>query len=70
MVGYGQIWLFCPNKFNNLLNMALIRSKWDSALRNFFKNERGKGWGVEQQSLKIKLLGRNYYMNQAFLSIA
>ena len=50
--------------------MALIRTKWDFALKKILKNECGKEWGVEQQSSKIKLLGRNYYMNQAFLSIA
>lgn len=70
MVSYGQIEPFCPNKFDNLLKMALFRKKWDSALRKIFKNECDKGWRVEQQSAKIKLLGRNYYKNKAFLSIA
>jgi hypothetical protein len=50
--------------------MALIRTKWDSALRKILKNEFCKERGVKQQSSNIKSLGRNYYMNQAFLSIA
>ena len=74
MEGYGQLWPFCPNfcpnKSDNLLNMALIRTKWDSALRKILKNEFCKERGVKQQSSNIKSLGRNYYMNQAFLSIA
>jgi len=70
MVSYGQLGQFCPNKFDNLLKMALIRKKWDYALRKILKNECDKGWRIEQQSAKINLLVRNYYMNQAFLSIA
>ncbi len=39
--------------------MALIRTKWDSALRKLIKLECGKGWLVEQQSSKTKLVKRN-----------
>ena len=63
MEGYGQLWPFCPNfcpnKSDNLLNMALIRTKWDSALRKLIKNECSKGWLVEEQSKKTKLVRRN-----------
>ena len=60
MDGYGQLWSnrpnFRPKFYDLLLTMALIRTKWDSALKKIIKDEIGKGWNIERQSNKVKLV--------------
>ncbi len=69
MEGYGQLQPFCPNfcpnKSDNLLKMALIRTNWDSALKKIIKDEIGKGWNIERQSNKVKLVVRSEHGKQA-----
>ena len=45
--------------------MALIRAKWDSALKKIIKDEIGKGWNIERQSNKVKLVVRGEDGKQA-----
>ena len=69
MDGYGQLWSnrpnFRPKFYDLLLTMALIRTKWDSALKKIIKDEIGKGWNIERQSNKVKLVVRGEDGKQA-----
>lgn len=48
------------NKSENILNMALIRTKWDSDLKKFIKHEISKGRNNEKQIKKnILSVGTN-----------